>query len=168
MYTTSLLLHEDLLDVLLPEDLHVELYYLLALSSELANDQIDLLEDNKLFGSHQDLDAVTEVRQFLRNTHEILGDVAGNADFWRDQVTGKQSPKDTSAVVRSLISKFLESSASNSPMAYYASKSLGVLMQALISAHGWQNDGSEEWLTKLDILKTSSNNIPGASAILIG
>ncbi|PVH85921.1 hypothetical protein DL98DRAFT_557422 [Cadophora sp. DSE1049] len=167
MYTTSLLLNDDLSDVL-PEELQIELYYLLALSSELANDQIDLLEDNKLFGSHQDLDAVTEVRQFLRNSHEIFGDVAGNASFWRDQVTTKQSPEDTSAVVRSLISKLLDSSSGSTPIAYYASKALGGFIQDLVSAHGWQNDGSERWLMKLDILKTSTNNILGASAILIG
>ncbi|KAL5316607.1 hypothetical protein ACEPPN_015656 [Leptodophora sp. 'Broadleaf-Isolate-01'] len=167
MYTTALLLHEDLSD-LLPEELQVELYYLLALSSELANDQIDLLEDNKLFVSHQDPDAVAEVRQFLINAHEILGDAAGNANFWRDHAGAKQSPQDTSPVVRLLISKLLEASSTNTPFAYYSSKALGGLIQALVSAHGWQNDGSEAWLTKLDILKTSTNNILGASAVLIG
>ncbi|KAH7313192.1 hypothetical protein BKA65DRAFT_517509 [Rhexocercosporidium sp. MPI-PUGE-AT-0058] len=167
VYTTALLLHEDLSD-LLPEDLQVELYYLLALSSQLANDQIDLLEDNKLFGSYQDSDAVAEVRLFLSNAHEIFGDVAGNANSWREPANAKQSPEDTSPVVHSLISKLLEVSSTNSPTAYYASKALGGLIQALVAAHGWQNDGSEEWLTKLDILKTSTNNILGASAILIG
>ncbi|KAK0129006.1 hypothetical protein ONS95_000946 [Cadophora gregata] len=167
MYTTSLLFfHEN--HSLLPEEFAVELYYLLTLTSELVNDQIDLLEDKGLFGSHQDLEAVTEVRQFLRNAHEILGDVAGNANSWRDQVTGKQSPRDTSAVVHLLISRLTKTSSSSTSNAYYASKALGGLIQALVSAHGWQIDGSEEWLAKLDILKTSTNNILGACAVLIG
>lgn len=167
MYTAALLSQEDSSNIL-PEVRQVELYYLLALSSELANDQIDLLEDNKLFGSHQDLDAVAEVRQFLANAHEIIDNLAGNASFWRDQAIAKQSPRDTSSVIRPLIAKLLESSSANTPTAYYASKALGGLVQALVSAHGWQMEGSEEWLTKLDILKTSTSNIFGASAILIG
>ncbi|CZT43733.1 uncharacterized protein RSE6_03809 [Rhynchosporium secalis] len=167
MYTTSLLAHEGMSDVL-PAELQVELYYLLALSSELANNQIDLLEDNKLFGSNQDLDAVADVRQFVTDFHQLIKNAADSASHWRDQANTNDSPKNTSLVVKHLMKKLLEVSSTNTPAAYYASKSLGVLMQALVAAHGWQNDGSEEWLTQLDILKTSTSNVLGASAILIG
>ncbi|KAL2061873.1 hypothetical protein VTL71DRAFT_7251 [Oculimacula yallundae] len=167
MYTTALLSQEAISDIL-SEQLYVELHYLLAISSELASSQLDLLEDNKLFESHQDLDAVAEVRQFLTSSHGILGNAANSASLWRDEASAKQSPKDTSPEVSLLITKLLEVTSTSTTTAYYASKALGSLLQALVSAHGWQNDGSEEWLTKLDILKTSTTNILGASAVLIG
>ncbi|KAK2630471.1 hypothetical protein QTJ16_001291 [Diplocarpon rosae] len=167
LYTSSVLLHEDLSEGL-SNDLQVQLLYLLALSYELANDQVDLLEDNKLFASHQDLDTINNVRRFLRNFHEILNDAAENATSWRAPVVEKQTAEDKSAVVHALISKLIESSSTASSSAYYASKALGSLIQALVSTHGWHNDGSEEWLSSLGILKTSTNNTLGAAAICIG
>ncbi len=167
MYTSKLLLHEDFLE-LLPDELQVDLLYLLSLTYELANDQIDLLEDNKLFETQQDPDVLNEVRQFLSDVREILSRAAGNAGSWRTSVPGKQSPEDTSTVAGALVLRLIGSSSYRGPIAYYASKALGGLVQALVSAHGWQNEGSEEWLSKLDILKTSSNNVLGAAAILIG
>ncbi|KAI9054877.1 hypothetical protein LZ554_002021 [Drepanopeziza brunnea f. sp. 'monogermtubi'] len=167
MYTSSLLLHEDLSDVL-PEDLQVKLFYLLAITCELVNDQIDLLEDNKLFQSHEETDTMNEVMQFLRDVREILSDAAENAVSWRDSVSGKQSPEDMSSVVHSLVRNLIESSSTNAPTSYYASKALSSLVQALVSTHGWQNEGGEEWLSKLDIFKTATTNILGATAILIG
>ncbi|PBP21078.1 C3HC4 type (RING finger) zinc finger containing protein [Diplocarpon rosae] len=167
LYTSSVLLHEDLSQGL-PDDLQVQLYYLLALSYELANDQVDLLEDNKLFASHQDLDTINDVRKFLRDFREILNDTAENATSWRAPVFEKQMAEDKSAVIHALILKLIESSSAESPSAYYASKALGSLIQALVSTHGWHNDGSEEWLSSLGILKTSTNNTLGAAAICIG
>ncbi|OWP03493.1 hypothetical protein B2J93_7511 [Marssonina coronariae] len=167
LYTSRLLHHEDLLGGL-PEDFQVQLFYLLALSYELANDQVDLLEDNKLFASHQDLDTINDIRKFLRDVREILKDSAENATSWRAPVSEKQTPEGISAVIHALILKLIQSSSIESPSAYYASKALGSLIQALVSTHGWQNDGSEEWLASLDILKTSTTNMLGAAAIFIG
>lgn len=167
MYTSSLLLQENF-SHLLPDDLQVELFYLLILTCELANDQIDMLEDNKLFQSHQDIDTLSEVRQFLQDVHEIIGNAAKNAASWRDPVSGKQSPVDSSTAMQSLIRKLIDSSGTNTPTSYYTSKALSGLLQALVSTHGWQSEGSEEWLSKLDIFKTSTANVLGATAILVG
>lgn len=168
MYTSTLLLREDV-EGTLPQELQVELLYLLSLCSELANDQLDLLEDNKLFGLHEDTESVTEVRVFIQNVQGILGNAAIDAESWRENGVSKEnSDKSTAAVVHNLVSRLIESSNADSPTAYYAAKSLARLLQALVSAQGWQSEGGEEWLASLDILKTSSNNILGATAILIG
>lgn len=165
IYTANLV-SENSFNLLLRE-VKVELIYLLLLTAELASDQIDLTEDNKLFESHSDPEALEEVRDFLSDAQSCFVSIGQGATAWRDDFR-KDSIDHASAVVRELISKFLKVASTSTPTAFYAAKALSHLLPQLVNAHGWQNGGSEEWLMGLEILTTSTPNGLGVVAILTG
>jgi hypothetical protein len=169
MYTAKLVGEEEFARFV-PRDLQVEIIYLLSLTAELASDQVDLLEDNKVFESSSDPGVMAEVREFLVEAQSCLGPTITSARAWRHAVAQgeAESANGTSAVMHDLILKLITASNAQSSTAYYSAKALSHLLPKLVDAHGWQNDGGEEWLTKLDILKPSTTNVLGATAILTG
>lgn len=169
MYTAKLVGEEEFARFV-PRDLQVEVIYLLSLTAELASDQFDLLEDNKVFESSSDPGVMAEVREFLVEAQSCLGPTITSARAWRHAVAQGEaaSANGTSAVMHDLILKLITASNAKSSTAYYSAKALSHLLPKLVDAHGWQNDGGEEWLTKLDILKPSTTNVMGATAILTG
>jgi hypothetical protein len=59
-------------------------------------------------------------------------------------------------------------SAAQSPEAYYSAKALTHIISMVVDAQGWQLEGADDWLTKVDILKPSTTNYLGAIAIVNG
>ena len=169
MYTAKLVGEEEFARFV-PRDLQVEVIYLLSLTAELASNQVDLLEDNKLFESSSDPGVMAEVREFLLEAQSCLDPTITGTRAWRHAVAqGEAAPANsTSSVMPDLILKLITASNAKSPTAYYSAKALSHLLLKLVDAHGWQNEGGEEWLTKLDVLKPSTTNVLGATAILTG
>lgn len=165
IYTANLVSEDNF--ALLSGQNQVEILYLLLVTAELASDQIDLAEDKKLFESHLDPEALADVRDFLLVSQLCLTPIIQNAGGWRGDAK-KDFPNDKSAVVQELISKFLSVASTSTSTGFYSAKALSHLLPKLVDAHGWQNFGSEEWLTNLGILKTATPNGLGAVAILTG
>ncbi|KAE9363590.1 hypothetical protein N431DRAFT_550388 [Stipitochalara longipes BDJ] len=166
LFVTRLLgLHE--LTSLVPQDLQSQYLYYLALTYELVNDQINLLEKNKLFESHLNPDSMDELRRMLKDILLAFGCIIRNARSWRDEVDNLPD-HDTSWLVRNLVSRFLEASSSRDPQGYYAGKALSRFLEILAFRREWNVTGGDEWLEHLGIMKTTTQNIFGASAILIG
>ena len=175
---------------LLTCDKQAEILYLVSLTAELSKEQVDLLEDNKLFESHSDEENLVQVVGLEWMSNKYLGRIARNSGaawlkeandakadpqarsrlFWERSEDKKHSDAagDKSAVVRSLISKFLAASCTSTPTAWHAAKALSNLLRILVDAHGWQNIEGEEWLSKIGVLNTFSSNVLGATAVLIG
>ena len=167
MYTASLV-SEDAFKSL-PRLAQVELLFLTCLTSELATDHIDLLNDNELFDAHQELDSLNDIRDFIANAQNCLVSVAQDSRSWRrNQEDAVVGTSDSSATVHELIFKLIGASTSNSALSYYSAKSLSHILSKLVDAHGWQTEGGDEWLTKIDVLKSSTSNVLGATGILTG
>lgn len=157
IYTTNMAPHPKFIS-LLPSETQVELLYLLLLTAELASDQIDLAEDSKLFGSYLDPEALVGVRDFLTDCHSCLVPILRNSDLedWRSHL-----PQTVPVV-----DKLLVVASTATPTAFYAAKALSHILPKLVEdAYRWD---SEQWLTDLGILKTSTSNGLGAVAVLIG
>ena len=165
IYTANLVSEDNF--TLLSQENQLEIMYLLLLTAELASDQVNLAEDNKLFGYHFDPEALANVRDFLSVSQSCLAPIIQDAAGWRGDVQ-KVAPDGKSAVIRELIVKLLSAASASTSTGFYAAKALSHLLPKLVDAHGWQNAGSEDWLANLGILKTATPNGLGAVAILTG
>jgi E3 ubiquitin-protein ligase listerin len=166
LFTTHLLGLDELTRIL-PQTLQAQYLYLLALTYELVNDQIDLLENHNLFESHMDPDSMEELRTMLQVILATLTAVARNAGSWRREAESLPA-HDTSRTVRQLIDIFLKVSRSLDPQGYYAGKALSRFLEILGTIQDWAVIGGDEWLSQLGIMNSTTPNIFGVSAILIG
>lgn len=149
------------------KDTLVEVIYLVSLTAELANDQLDLLEDNKLFTFSSEK-GIAGVREFVDKIYqESSSFILLHSKAWRDGFESG-SPLEFSGVVHALILKLVNSSHGNTSTSFYSARVLSHLLPKLVEQHGWQSAGSEEWLSSLEVLKSSTSNILGAVAILTG
>jgi E3 ubiquitin-protein ligase listerin len=166
LYVTRLLSLEDFTKIV-PQGLQVQYLYLLALTYELVNDQIDLLEDDMLFEKHLNPDSMQEIRDMLRDILFLFSTVTNNARLWREDAKNSTS-LDNSRTVRDLVNKFLEVSRNPQPLGYYAGKALSRFLGNSQIQRDWIITGSDEWLVQLGIMNNTTPNLFGASAILIG
>jgi hypothetical protein len=166
MYTIRLL--GDIYQ-LLPPTFAIDILYLLNLTSQLVQDQLDLNEENGLFASAVDPDIVAELRDFVSASKASSSRIISDAKSWRDDFDKAQNgAPDSSGIGGALVFKFLEATNGDTPVAFYAARALGDLLQALVNAHGWHNTSGDAWLQKLDILKSSTKNILAAVSLLTG
>ncbi|KAK6596634.1 RING zinc finger [Botrytis cinerea] len=150
----------------LSKDALVEIIYLMCLTVELANDQLDLLENNKLFVLSSE-EAIAGVRDFVdRIYQDSWSFIVLHSKAWQDGFESG-SPLEFSGVVHTLISKLINTSCGNTSTSFYSARVLSHLLPKLVEQHGWQV-GGEDWISSLDILKSSTSNIFGAVAILTG
>ncbi|KAH8804720.1 hypothetical protein F5884DRAFT_796984 [Xylogone sp. PMI_703] len=161
LYSSQLALEEKFLD--LDIEIQVDILYLLMVVAEIATDQVGLSEENMLWSSLLDPDVAGEVQEFTSTVRSCIASTVHGAKLWRDD------NKDGSlSVIGVLISKLLKTSNSNTPTGFYAARALSSLLSELVERHGWQQNGSEDWLGRIDVLKSSTSNVFGAIAILTG
>lgn len=167
MYTTRLLSEERF--SLLPVATQVEVLYMLSLTAGIIVDELDLSVNNLCFNVHQNPNVPNEIREFVLQFQTCLATITGNSRSWRRNLGDAiLDHHDSSLVMHQLIFRLVEECSAKSSSAYYSSKALCHLMSTLVGIHGWQSEGGEDWLIKLDILKASTTNLLGATAILIG
>jgi hypothetical protein len=167
MYTSRLL---GEIYKLLPQAMLVDILYLLNLTSQLVDDQLDLNEETKLFASAADPDIMTELREFVFVSRASISNIIPDAKVWWNDVDAmsKSEPLDSSSTGGALVFKLIKVSNGDTPAAFYAARALADLLQRLVHAHGWHNTEGEAWLQNLDILKSSTRNIIGAVSLLTG
>ncbi|KAF7867460.1 uncharacterized protein EAF02_009651 [Botrytis sinoallii] len=150
----------------LSKDALVEIIYLMCLTVELANDQLDLLENNKLFVLSSE-EAIAGVRDFVdRIYQDSWSFIVLHSKAWQDGFES-ESPLEFSGIVHILISKLINASCGDTSTSFYSARVLSHLLPKLVEQHGWQV-GGEDWISSLEILKSSTSNILGAVAILTG
>jgi len=164
MYATGLLRQEIELST---DNASPDRLYLLSLTNQLTKTQMDIMENNLLWESDLKGVALGEVQQFMADFEHITAFIAQCASNWRPAFSGLLS-YDPSRVVAVVISKLIVASGTNTELSYYAAKALATWLEILVGELGWDSHGADKWLGELDILKSSTTNIMGASAVLIG
>ena len=155
MYTANMLSTPKVRE-LLPQVDQSQLLCWLCQTAEIAKDQVDSLEDSKLFSSHLNLDVMGLVRDFLEQAQACLNPFVKKGPNWLDYLTTKDGtywPKvptidDTSPVVRDVFFRLREIASSCTPSqpwppgnriyAFYAAKSLSNLISKMVDVHGCQ------------------------------
>ncbi|KAH8592873.1 hypothetical protein B0O99DRAFT_547891 [Bisporella sp. PMI_857] len=139
-----------------------ELVYLLSITFRLAQDQVDLQGENQLATSILNPDVISEIQEFLFSANIPLQQLVTSGSGWLND-------SDASAThVRGFIAHLIDDTSKSGPIAFHAARILSDVLQQLVNEHGWDTVRGESWLQKLDLLKTSTANILGAAAILIG
>lgn len=151
----------------LPQQALADMLYLTALTVELATDQLDLLEQNKVFLSALDTEASAGMQDLSKSFQDTLTAIVPHARSWRDGNNDGEN-NTFAAVIHELVVKLIDASTGTSSTSYYSAKALSHLLPSLIEEHGWNGNDGEEWLTNLGILKTTTPNVLGAVAILTG
>lgn len=147
----------------------MDILYLLNITSQVVEDQLDMNEENKLFASATDPDIRTELRDFVFASRGSFSHIIPDAKSWRDDFEkAKNGSLETSGVPGALVYKLLEATTGDKPIAFYATRALSSLLQGLVNIHGWHNSSGDAWLQKLDVLKPSTNNILAAISLLTG
>jgi hypothetical protein len=147
---------------------------LVAITTELASDQLDLLENSKLYMRNDNLDAVSLVRKFVVESKLFLNSIMLHANHWRNisKSNGQnETPThDMSEVVNYLVMNLIQATDYRKPRVhgYYAARVLARVLEALYGMQYWTSDSGEQWLFTLGILKTTSPNALAAQSILIG
>lgn len=135
----------------------------MSLTSELASDQLTVLEDDGLWSGISDSDsvAVTEIQDLVTRSRRVVNSLVEEMTDWVDQ-----GPSSTTVVGR-LIDLALQRSRSLSTSALYSAKVLSRLIQSLTEAHG-RPAKLDEWVNKLGFLKATPETVMPAAACLVG
>lgn len=149
----------------LQEEYILDILYLLGLTAQLVQDQIDLQEDCHLLTYSADPDVLAELQDFLLICNSGFNHIFSTAKNWLES---EVEPESSSHLVQALISRLLQDTCIQVPRAFHASRYLSVLLQRLVNECGWHNARGEIWLQKLDILKSSTTNVLGATSVLLG
>ena len=165
MYTSRLL--GDVYKLMSPT-VAVDILYLLNLTSQLVEDQLDMNEENGLFASAADPDIMTDLIEFVSSCQTSFSNIVIDAKSWRDDfdMAKSGSPK-SSGIAGALAFKLVECTNGDTPIAFYAARALSELLQGLANVHGWHNTSGDIWLQNLD-LKASTKNSLRAVSLLIG
>ncbi|ROT43030.1 hypothetical protein SODALDRAFT_28970 [Sodiomyces alkalinus F11] len=146
----------------LPRPLLIEVLFLLCVSVHLASDQIALMEENKLWGSLNHKNSLTEASDFVSETRASIETLVATAVGWRDG-----SDTGSSGLIEDLISLMMKQTQTLTPMGLYSSRALGELIESLTEKHGAPL-AIDEKLSELDTMKASPSTILGAVALVSG
>ena len=147
----------------------VEILRLLCLTMEVANDQLDLSQNSGIFQLQRDLNTTIEIREFITDLQNALAAIADESRSWRrNPEDAIIDTHDSSATAHELLQALLKGAHGDSPLSYYSAKALNRWITKLIDAHGWLNEGADEWLTKTDVLKSSTTDHLAAVGLLTG
>lgn len=145
----------------LPQELKVELLYLLYLVVEVASDQLTLMEDGKLWANPLDETTATEMEDFITSARKVLQAIVTDANGWGDGIAGGDS------VVDGLIGIMFQQTKDLSAMALYSAKALSDLLQDMSETHGFP-PAIEQRFINPDVLRATPTTIFGAIALITG
>jgi hypothetical protein len=156
-----------------PVDVQENVLRLLALTRELISDQIDLGEGSSLFDFDESLGAVEIARQFVTDHDIFLTTIASFSKAWllpAEEMDSRLAPNDVSPTVSQLIVNLIQTTSSESPRvyAYYASRALARLLDALCIDQEWPKPEGEEWLVNLGVVKHTAQDTLTALAVVNG
>ncbi|KAK4226614.1 E3 ubiquitin-protein ligase listerin [Podospora fimiseda] len=145
----------------LPIQTQLDLLYLLCITDAVSADQLAAGELIGLWRNIPEQDTETEILEFTSLTSTVISTIIGQVHGWRDlDMSG-----DT--LVEQLVNYMLQSARGFNAVAFYTSKALSNLLQAIIKAHGPLNQ-VDQWLTKLSLSRVTPDSTFLATALLTG
>jgi hypothetical protein len=154
-------------------DVHENILRLLSLTRELISDQIDLGEGSSLFEFDEISGTVEIARQFVTDYDMFLTTIASFSKAWllpSEEMDSRLTPNDISPTINKLIVNLFQTTSSKNPRvhAYYASRALARLLDALCMDQEWPKPEGEEWLLNLGVVKHTAQDTLTALAVVNG
>ena len=155
LYTLRMLSYGPEAEPLLVER-RVHMIYFLMLTSQLASDQITMMNNDRLWKSLSTEVALSQAEEVIKSTNKILHEITTTEDGWAP-----------GSLMGELMTVMVEESKALNPPNLYAARCLAYLFRVYSSARGFSRT-MEECLSKLDLFKVSPKHALGASAVLSG
>lgn len=169
IYALGVFSHIKFFDIL-SQGQQITLIRLLALTRELVNDQVDLVEENKLYGTNENAEALALVRQYVSDYKVFLDGIVLKCKGWSWRDGSEQDQHSVPRTIHTLVNNLLQDTSNTKPKvyAYYSSRVLGRVLEALCAVQAWKSDGGEQWLSTVGVLKSTSTDHFAAEAIFVG
>ncbi|KAF5012835.1 hypothetical protein FDECE_1124 [Fusarium decemcellulare] len=145
----------------LPKPFQLELLYLQCLTVQLISDQITCMEDNRLWKTLKQGEAIGQAEGLVTRTRGVLNALTSDVKTWND------SNNDATCITRDLVNLLTKHSTELTPRGLYSARALAELVQSLTEAHG-ASSGLEDSLLKPEILKVGPTTVLPAAALLAG
>ncbi|KAK8029157.1 hypothetical protein PG991_006213 [Apiospora marii] len=146
----------------LPSNKQADLLVCLAVTAEVAADQLTAMEKKRVWGSLESEATQSYAEDLVSSARKLLSSMTDDASGWRDGSGSKNSE-----IIHTIFSELLETTKSTTTLGLYHARVLGELVQALTERHGFPSS-AEDWLNQLQVLKSSPSTILPAAAILTG
>ncbi|KAH8681038.1 hypothetical protein BX600DRAFT_504780 [Xylariales sp. PMI_506] len=146
----------------LPVSEQADLLVILNVTAEAAADQLTILDRNKLWHTLSPATAMANAEELISSSRKLLNDVAEEAPEWKEGSGTNQSH-----LIHDVFNKLLDMARDLTPRGLYSARVLSGLLQNLTERHGFPLS-AEEWLLKLDILKSTPTTVLPAVALLTG
>ncbi|POS86077.1 hypothetical protein EPUL_002085 [Erysiphe pulchra] len=163
-------------------DSNLKLLELTLLTVEMTELDIEFLFTSHLFNPSLLSDENKPLDHFIQSVSEKLKFFAGNSNLWprdTEQYVKENSSElnlnteinekgSTTTMVWDLIDKLVKICELHDTISFYAAKALIRLLEFLIQRSNSEVDWLEDWISNLTVVKPSTQNFVGASAILVG
>ncbi|KAL1874925.1 hypothetical protein VTK73DRAFT_10351 [Phialemonium thermophilum] len=160
MYTLGLL--QSGLDISsLPRTYRTEILCLLAITVELASDQLTLMEEGKLWATLSAESTVQEMETFVQTVRRMLQGMVSSARGWMIATDGGDEP------LNDLLQILLQQSKALSLVALYSAKALSYLLLTMTEAYGF-SQAAEEAFVRPELLKADPNSMFAALGLITG
>ncbi|KAK7981568.1 hypothetical protein PG988_003806 [Apiospora saccharicola] len=146
----------------LPSEKQADLLICLAVTAEVAADQLTVMEKKRVWASLETEATQSYAEDLVSSSRKLLSSMTDDASGWRDGSGSKNSE-----IIHIIFSRQLETTKSTTTLGLYHARVLGELVQALTERHGFPSS-AEDWLNQLQVLKSSPSTILPAAAILTG
>ncbi|KAH6685780.1 hypothetical protein F5X68DRAFT_16953 [Plectosphaerella plurivora] len=156
------LLSSDLDLTSLSQDFKIKILFLLAITIQLATDQMTLEDENKLWSNVGAKDSLEQAVAFVSTTRGILNGFVEAATGWREG-----TDEGSTGLVKSLMGVMVQQSKSLTPMGLYSARALSELVESLNEKHGTLLD-METRLAEYDTFKAAPTTVLAAVALLHG
>ncbi|TWU77234.1 hypothetical protein ED733_001585 [Metarhizium rileyi] len=134
LYTGELLKNDlDLDNLELPIQFHIDLLYLLGLTTQVASDQITTMSRNGLWLSLEHTGALSEAEDMISSSKHLFNKVVTKANDWPSESGSDDTP---TSIIQGLIHLAMKESREISSHGVYSARFLSELVQALTEVHG--------------------------------
>lgn len=164
MYTSDLLLNQEVESLHLPRQFHIEILYLQCLVVQLASDHVSCMSQEGLWLTLDDETAVIEAGELVTASRSLLKRWIVKAKNWTSPEETADNP---SAIVLGLLELTMRESRAMSSRGAYSARVLSEVLQTIIESHGLAGAVEEKYLGTND-LKAKADTVLLASGLISG
>ncbi|KAG6007338.1 hypothetical protein E4U21_006149 [Claviceps maximensis] len=164
LYISELLLNQDVENLQLPRQFHIEVLFLQCLVVQLASDQISSTSQQGLWLNLDDDTALIEAGELVVASRSMLKKLIVKANNWIDLQDSADNP---STIVSGLLELTIKESRDMSPRGAYSARVLCELLQTIVESHGLSGAVEERYLGTND-LKAKADTVLLASGLISG
>ncbi|KAG5984455.1 hypothetical protein E4U55_004675 [Claviceps digitariae] len=164
MYTSDLLLNQEVESLHLPREFHIEVLFLQCLVVHLASDQISSMSQRGLWLTLDDGTALIEAQELVVASRSLLKKWIVKADNW---ISPEEGADNSSTIVLGLLELTMKESRDMTPRGAYSARVLCELLQTIVESHSLPSVVEEKYLGTND-LKAKADTVLLASGLIGG